>query len=117
MAGAPKGNQNARKAKDWEIALRRAIANYEDKAEGVARGDALQHAARKVVKAAVAGDWDAIDHIANRLDGKPTEHVQNEHRHTFASELSDAELVAIATGSSEGASEAQGSPEEPAPVH
>lgn len=114
---APKGNQNARKAKDWEIALRRALANYEDREAGVARGDALAHAARKVVKAAVAGDWDAIEHLANRLDGKPTEHIQAEHRHTLASDLSDAELADIATGCSEGAAEAQSSPEEPAPVH
>jgi hypothetical protein len=114
---APKGNQNARKAKEWEIALRRALANFEDKEAGVARGDALQHAARRVVKAAVAGDWDAIEHLANRLDGKPTEHIQGEFRHHHASELSDSELAAIASGGSDGVADPPESSAPSAPVH
>lgn len=113
---APKGNQNARKAKDWEIALRRALANYEDKESGVIRGDALAHAARRVVKAAVNGDWDAIEHLANRLDGKPTEYLETTHR-TAASELSDDELERIATGRSEGAAESQASAPDASSVH
>src|SRR5690349_4387276 len=95
---APKGNQFARKAKDWERALRRALENYEG--EGVdgpvKRGEALYHAAQRVVRAAVAGDFDAIDHIALRLDGKPTEHVIGEYTHRLSAELSDADLADIA---------------------
>ena len=111
---APKGNQNARKAKDWEVALRRALANYET-AE-VKRGQALETAARRVVKAAVEGDFDAIEHIANRLDGKPTEYHETTHRHA-ASELSDGELERIATGGSAGAAESQASAPNSSGIH
>jgi hypothetical protein len=111
---APKGNQNARKAKDWERALRSALEFYQD--DDVPKGQALARAAQKVVKAAVAGDWDAIEHIANRLDGKPTEYHETTHR-TAASELSDDELESIATGRSEGAVEPQASETDASSVH
>jgi hypothetical protein len=113
---APKGNQNARKAKDWENALRRAIAQYESKEAGIERGQALNKAAEKVVQAAVTGDWDAIEHIANRLDGKPTEYHESTIRHA-ASELSDDELERIATGSSAGAADSPPSAQDPSVVH
>ena len=102
---APKGNQFARKAKDWERALRGALERYEDAQTGIAKGQALNKAAEKVVAAAVAGDWDAIEHIANRLDGKPTEHVQAHVTHEHVTDMSDAELTTIARGSSAGTPE------------
>ena len=102
---APKGNQFARKAKDWERALRGALERYEDAETGIQKGQALNKAAEKVVAAAVSGDWDAIEHIANRLDGKPTEHVEAHHTHAIASELSDGELADIARGSRSGTAE------------
>lgn len=112
---APKGNQNARKSRDWERALRRALEFYED--GDTAKGEALNRAAQKVVKAAVAGDWDAIEHLANRLDGKPTEHVEAHVSHTHAAELTDEQLATIASGSSEGTAEPPASTPPAAGVH
>lgn len=110
---APKGNRNARKGKDWENALRRALAQYEAPAtEGVPEvkaGDALRRIAFKVVEHALLGSKDAIAEIGNRLDGKPTEYVEGEIHHTYASALTDDELAVIAAGSSEGVAESQGS--------
>lgn len=65
--GAPVGNQNARKAKDWASAIKRALA----KEEGYEAG--LDRLAGKLVKAADAGDQWALIEIGNRLDGKPAQ--------------------------------------------
>jgi len=67
MAAAP-GNQYARKAKDWENALRRALDKYET--PDVPSGMALTKIALKVVEKALDGDQKAVEEIANRLDGK-----------------------------------------------
>lgn len=78
--GAPKGNKNASKAKDWEHTLRRVLTSFEltnEKGEiTLKRGEALRKIAEQCVLQALAGDKDARQEIANRLDGKPTEHVQ-----------------------------------------
>jgi hypothetical protein len=73
MAAAP-GNQYARKAKDWENALRRALDRYE-KGE-IVSGMALAKIAEKVVEKALEGDTKAIEEIANRLDGKPAQSTE-----------------------------------------
>lgn len=100
---APKGNRNARKGKDWEGALRRALSQYElvgaDGKPVVPKGEALHAIARRVVELAILGSKDAITEIANRLDGKPTEYVEGSILHTYAGTLSDDELADIATGS------------------
>lgn len=70
MAAAP-GNQYARKSKDWENALRRALDRYET--PDVPSGMALAKIAQKVVEKALEGDQKATEEIANRLDGKPTQ--------------------------------------------
>lgn len=70
---APVGNQNARKAKDWEKALRRVLAQYES--EKVPKGEALAKIAEACVIQAMAGDKDARTEIGNRLDGKPVQAV------------------------------------------
>lgn len=67
---APVGNKNAKKAKDWENALRRVLAQYEDPEAKIAPGEALAKIAEKCVLQAIAGDKDARAEIANRLDGK-----------------------------------------------
>jgi hypothetical protein len=73
MAAAP-GNQYARKAKDWENALRRALDRY---AKGeVQSGMALAAIAERVVEKALEGDAKAIEEIANRLDGKPSQSTE-----------------------------------------
>jgi hypothetical protein len=74
MAAAP-GNQYARKAKDWENALRRALERYENPEKKVQSGMALAKIAEKVVERAIEGDQKAVEEIANRLDGKPTQTI------------------------------------------
>lgn len=73
MAGAPKGNQNAAKGREWAEAVRYALAMYED--AKIARGKALKAIAMKVVEKAVEGDKDSIQEIGNRLDGKPAQAI------------------------------------------
>jgi hypothetical protein len=114
---APRGNKNAKKAKDWEGALRRALAQYEDPENKISPGEALKRIAETVVKQAIAGSKDAITEIACRLDGKPTEYIETDVTHRYASELSDDELEAIASGGSDGAVDASESTPSPAPVH
>jgi hypothetical protein len=83
MAGAPKGNQNARKGKAWREALTKALKQYVDPnhvgpdgtPDPIGRGEALARIARRVVRMALEGDFDAIEEIANRLDGKPPQAI------------------------------------------
>lgn len=75
MAGAPLGNQNAAKAKRWQDALVRALAQYESKDGQIKAGMALNAIAERVVEKAVGGDKDAITEIGNRLDGKPAQAI------------------------------------------
>ena len=62
MAGAPFGNQNARKGKSWLDALRLEIA--------IDDGARLQKAACQLLNKAADGDLAAIKELADRLDGK-----------------------------------------------
>lgn len=67
--GAPKGNNNARRAKLWRAALERALARAVKKGDRtVERG--LDPIADAVVRQAMAGEKDAWAEIANRLDGR-----------------------------------------------
>lgn len=69
--GAPLGNQNGAKAKEWELALKRAMAH---KADGDFRGT-LDKIAAVVVDSALAGERDAWREVADRMDGKPAQGV------------------------------------------
>jgi ribosomal protein L17 len=97
VKGAQKGNKNASKTKDWEHTLRRVLTSFElqnDKGETtIKRGEALRKIAEQCVLQAIAGDKDARQEIANRLDGKPSEHVKidltEEHVITYAQYLAD----------------------------
>jgi len=62
MAGAPLGNQNARKGKSWLDALKAEIA--------IDDGARLQKAACQLLNKAADGDLSAIKELADRLDGK-----------------------------------------------
>lgn len=64
--GAPRGNQNAAKGKRWREAVLRALSRAHKSVDG-----GLDVAADKLVALAAEGDKWAIDHIADRLDGKP----------------------------------------------
>ena len=62
MAGAPFGNQNARKGKSWLEALRAEITSDD--------GTRLRKAASQLLNKAAQGDLAAIKELADRLDGK-----------------------------------------------
>lgn len=113
---APKGNQNARKAKDWESALRRVLAQYENPEAKISKGEALAKIAEQCVLQALSGDKDARTEIANRLDGKPTEYHEALVRH-IASEMSEDELERIASGSGAGASDTSEGSQDASSVH
>jgi hypothetical protein len=72
---APIGNQNARKAKIWEQALKRALARY----SGATVDAGLDKLADRMVKAAAEGDdaaWsNIIEKIGDRMDGKPAQAI------------------------------------------
>lgn len=71
MAGAPLGNQNAKNAKRWQQAIRRALA----RASGQTVDAGLDQLADKVVAAALAGERWAIEEVGNREDGKPAQTI------------------------------------------
>ncbi len=74
--GAPEGNQNARKAKIWEQALKRALARYSG--ESVDAG--LDRLADRMVKAAIESEDHTAaamiaEKIGDRMDGKPAQAI------------------------------------------
>jgi uncharacterized protein YutE (UPF0331/DUF86 family) len=109
MAGAPKGNSNAAKGREWANALERALRLYESKKRKISRGQALERIANTVIEEALDGGMWAVQEIGNRMDGKAAQSLDItgsiEHKH--ANELTDAELANIATGRSTGAAEPQ----------
>ena len=66
--GAPLGNENGKRGREWRDALRNAMAH---RADGDYRKTLLKIAAN-VVDQALSGDKDAIREIAERTDGKAT---------------------------------------------
>lgn len=100
MAGV-KGRSGTNKHKDKPFveALRMEIA---------AAGEdhkALRKIAAKLINLAENGDMQAINAIADRLDGKPQQSVDMTMTRQVAKELSDDELADIAVGSGEGVTE------------
>ena len=70
MAGAPRGNQNAAKAKVWRAAIERALERRSiSRADGIKEIDAL---ADKLVEMAYS-DLSAIKEFGDRMDGKPAQ--------------------------------------------
>lgn len=104
---APRGNRNAAKAKEWEAAIRHELENFES--SSIKRGQALRAIAKNVVELATKGDWRAVEEVANRIDGKPSQSVDVtgliEHRDV--TDITDDQLADIATGRSTGTAEAQ----------
>jgi hypothetical protein len=68
---APVGNQNARKAKLFEQAIKRALA----RATGESVDAGLDRGADQLVKAFIEGEQWAIKEVADRLDGKPAQTI------------------------------------------
>jgi hypothetical protein len=88
-SGAQPGNDNAREGRRWREALRRALARSQGTID---RG--LDRLADTVVAKAAAGTPWALEHIAERMDGKSPQVVQVTV--SDASSLSDSELADIA---------------------
>ena len=94
MAGAPKGNSNAARGKEWRDAIRKVLKQYENKEAGIERGMALRKIAERVVEQALIGNKDAWNEIGNRLDGKPSQSIDVGFSEKPIEELTDAELAA-----------------------
>lgn len=71
MAGAPKGNQNAAKAKVWSAAIERALERRTaSRTDGIKEIDAL---AEKLLELVAAGDLPALKEFGDRMEGKPAQ--------------------------------------------
>ena len=69
--GAPIGNQNAKRAKRYQKAIERALAN----ACGGSVDDGLDKAAAQLVTACFAGDQWALKELGDRIDGKAVQPI------------------------------------------
>ncbi len=67
------GNQYARDGKRWKAAILRALSRA---AGDVNKG--LDQLASRMVSKAMAGDRWAMDHIADRVDGKPVPAIEGD---------------------------------------
>lgn len=77
-SGAQPGNQNAKKGRQWQRAIKRALARYAD-ANGQANATArkgLDLVATKFVAHAASGEAWAMKELGDRIDGKPTQAVE-----------------------------------------
>ena len=68
---APKGNQNAAKAKQWAAAIDRAL----DKRGAGDRLKALDELAEKLLAKCDEADMSALKELGDRLDGKPSQQL------------------------------------------
>lgn len=118
MAGAPKGNKNATRSREYEQSLKRALAR---RTEGDYR-KGLDMLADKLVALAFDSPEDfrwTLEHMAERIDGKPIQSldVSGEVTNRHVSELTDAELADIVRGRSSGDAEAPSGTTEPSELH
>ena len=105
--GGQKGNRNAAKGREWHEALRYALANYED--DDIKRGQALKRIGKKLIEQALAGDMQAIKEIGDRIDGKAVQVIDATIEEvTSADQLTDAQLLDIASRSSARATQSKG---------
>jgi hypothetical protein len=68
--GGQPGNQNARNAKRWQQAIRRALARKYGTVD-----DGLEQLAAKLIDAADQSERWAIEEVGNREDGKPAQAI------------------------------------------
>lgn len=93
-AGAPLGNNNAAKAKQWTAAIERAL----DK-RGLDRKQSLDVLAEKFLAKCDEGEPWAFKELGDRLEGKPMQSVEmNVTRNT--ADMADSELARVIAESS-----------------
>lgn len=94
--GAPHGNQHAKKGRLWREALNKELAqaDVDGKPAGTIMAG-LRAIAKRVVRDALNGDYQAISEIANRQDGKPAQsvHVSGDDGPIEVVQISDLELA------------------------
>lgn len=83
MAGAPKGNTNARKARVWT----QAINNAFKKRSQTEAMEELQKVANKLIDMALDGDLGAIKEIGDRLEGKPAQVIQGDSENPLVTKI------------------------------
>lgn len=104
---APYGNNNGAKQNRMVTDMLRRVAVQNPKK--------LRAACEAVLEKAVAGDIQAFNTFADRLDGKPNQTLDTTiTRVSTADRVTDDVLADIATGSSAGTTEA---PESETPIH
>lgn len=84
-AGAPRGNNNAAKAKIWSDAIRLELA-------GNANAKKLRALAKKLIDEALDGNMQAMKEVGDRLEGKPAQAIDmtvSEITHEEALDLLD----------------------------
>jgi hypothetical protein len=103
MAGV-KGRSGTNKGKEKAFADAVRVAVNRDGDGGRKK---LTLLADKLVECALAGEGWAMQQVADRLDGKPAQAIEHSGNIDLrrASEVSDDELAAIASGSGEGVTE------------
>lgn len=90
--GAPLGNENSAKGKEFRQALRRALAR---KANATDYRKGLDEVADALVKAGCAGEQWAVKEIADREDGRPVQAITGEDGGPVVTRI---ELVPFADG-------------------
>lgn len=71
-AGAPEGNSNAKKGREWTAAIRNALAHY----SGAGATEGMNKIAKKLIDAAENGDAWALRELGDRIEGKPAQVVE-----------------------------------------
>lgn len=69
--GAPAGNSNAAKGREWAAAIDRALAQRSK----VDKVNALDALAEKLLRLCDEGDMTALKELGDRLDGKPVQAI------------------------------------------
>ncbi len=92
MAGAPKGNQNAAKAKVWSAAIARALDRREPADKRI---KAIDELADKLLDECYTGSLSALQELGNRLEGKSHQSMDiGLSTDMPLEEMNDAELTA-----------------------